>query len=150
MKNLIFLSIFSLFLTNKKIKLKKDVISLKSGLEVSFKKIQRFQSVPTGRYSTMEASRGNKFYILKMEFKNKSKKTTIIDFNKITIVDKEKEAQFKSSYVTRTGTFSFVILKESKLKAGGSKGVNLFFIYDENKNPKYLKIQDEIIKVPYK
>ena len=150
MKQLIFLGIFSLFIVNKKLKVNDDPIKLKNNFELTFEKIQRLPWMPVGKNITVEPSRGNKVYVFRIEVENVSNETNTIDFNKITIVDKEKEAQFSSKYVVNSGAFQFPVTKLTTLKSGKKKSVNIIYIYDENKNPEYLKIGDEIIRVPYK
>jgi len=149
MKQLILLGIFSLFIVNKKLKVKDDPIKLKNKFELTFEKVQRLPFI-NGKYSTLETRRGNKYYIFKIELKNLSRKTNQIDFNKITIVDKERKAEFKPAFVTNTGAVQLPITKVKSIKPGKKKSVNIAFSYDENKNPKYLKFGNEIIKIPYK
>ena len=119
--------------------------------EIEFKinQVQEGDQISTGN-GYIRASRGSKFVFVFMTFTNKTSTKQDLNFDNILLLDVDNKTEYKPEFNMATGPITLMGKIDSSISANGTKSRKIVFLFPENKKPKYLAVNEQLIEIEYK
>lgn len=113
----------------------------------SIDKIKELSSIAVGNQSWVYPSRGNKFVVINMTFKNVSNLDENVDLDDFVLLNFRTKTKHKLEFANTTGIVNFPAKIRFKIKKGKKNRRRMVFIYPENDTPKSLMLFNKEIEL---